>query len=396
MRKKIAGALVAAAALAGTTLFVAAPAGAITVSDEAGLRAAFADAAETQIDLANDISLTDCAAGDLDRTSATALTVNGNGFTITQTCTDERVMENSGTGELALENVTITGGNLSAGNGGGGVWSNGGGLIRLTNATITGNSAPSTGGGGVNGEDVIATNSTISNNQAADFGGGMNVQSATLINSTVSGNESAGRAGGIGASEVSLTNSTVTGNTATGVNGGNGGGGVYVFSATLVYSTVVGNTASQNTNVYAETGITSFASVVALPQGGGENCGGGGTTTSNGFNFSDDASCAFGEATDRQNAGDPGLGALASNGGPTQTRLPQPGSPLIDGIPTASCQADGASGVTTDQRGVTRPQAGGCDIGSVEVEAPAPPTPPAPPPVPGAAVAVPGTVRFTG
>jgi hypothetical protein len=41
---------------------------------------------------------------------------------------------------------------------------------------------------------------------------------------------------------------------------------------------------------------------------------------------------------------------------------------LIDAIPTASCQADGASGVTSDERGVTRPQGGGCDIGAVEVE----------------------------
>ena len=70
---------------------------------------------------------------------------------------------------------------------------------------------------------------------------------------------------------------------------------------------------------------------------------------------------------DRQSAGNPDLAPLAGNGGPTQTRLPQTGSPLIDGVPVASCQADGATGVTTDQRGVTRPQGTGCDIGAVEV-----------------------------
>jgi hypothetical protein len=132
--------------------------------------------------------------------------------------------------------------------------------------------------------------------------------------------------------------------------------------------------------------------VVALPQitpvllVPPPNCAGV-TTTSNGFNFSDDASCGFTAATDKENAGDPGLGPLANNGGPTQTRLPQSGSPLIDAIPTASCQADGASGITTDQRGVTRPQGPGCDIGAVEVEVAGPAAPAAP---------VQAVVRFTG
>jgi hypothetical protein len=115
--------------------------------------------------------------------------------------------------------------------------------------------------------------------------------------------------------------------------------------------------------------VTSFGSVVALPRGGSANCDlNGTTTTSNGYNFSDDASCGFTAATDKQNAGDPGLGPLANNGGPTQTRLPQTGSPLIDAIPIGSCQADRASGITTDQRGVSRPQGPGCDIGAVEVQ----------------------------
>jgi hypothetical protein len=59
--------------------------------------------------------------------------------------------------------------------------------------------------------------------------------------------------------------------------------------------------------------------------------------------------------------------------------LPASTSPLLDAVPAASCQADGASAVTTDQRGVTRPQGTGCDIGAVEV-----------------AVAVPVDPSFTG
>ena len=87
-----------------------------------------------------------------------------------------------------------------------------------------------------------------------------------------------------------------------------------------------------------------------------------------GYNFSDDATCKFTAPTDRMSAGDPKLGPLASNGGPTQSQLPLAGSPLLDAIPAAACPSD----VTTDQRGVARPQAGFCDIGSVEVEVPTP------------------------
>lgn len=87
-------------------------------------------------------------------------------------------------------------------------------------------------------------------------------------------------------------------------------------------------------------------------------------STSEGFNFSDDDSCNFDDSTDNVADGnDPMLGALADNGGPTQTMLPQPGSPLIDAIqPVSECQVD------VDQRGVTRPQIKGCDTGAVEVQ----------------------------
>jgi hypothetical protein len=45
--------------------------------------------------------------------------------------------------------------------------------------------------------------------------------------------------------------------------------------------------------------------------------------------------------------------------------------------------------VTTDQRGVTRPQGGGCDIGAVEVEVTGGPDTPVPDPLVG-------SPRFTG
>jgi hypothetical protein len=134
---------------------------------------------------------------------------------------------------------------------------------------------------------------------------------------------------------------------------------------------------------------------------GSQSCGrrNATTTSSNGSNYSDDASCGFTNTAqgDHENAAEPGLGGLGDNGGSTQTRLPQSGSPLIDAIPTGSCQADGASGISIDQRGVSRPQGAGCDIGAVEVEVAAPPAPAAAvPAAPAPAVPVQAAVRFTG
>jgi hypothetical protein len=57
----------------------------------------------------------------------------------------------------------------------------------------------------------------------------------------------------------------------------------------------------------------------------------------------------------------PRLGPLALNGGPTRTHSLLAGSPAIDVGATSDCEA-------TDQRGVSRPQGAGCDIGSYEHE----------------------------
>jgi hypothetical protein len=102
-------------------------------------------------------------------------------------------------------------------------------------------------------------------------------------------------------------------------------------------------------------------SIVALNSS--PNCTG--TVASGGGNISDDGSCHFTKSHDH-NSKNPKLGTLANHGGPTQTQLPQTGSPAIDGGLNAPCPA-------TDQRGKKRPQDGDgngskiCDVGSVEV-----------------------------
>lgn len=372
-------AVVGTVAVAGlVSLALTAPAGATNVGDEASFRAAWTNAAETQIDLTADITLT-CQAGPgtgaATRASGVPITVNGHGFTIRQTCTFSRVLEQNLLGTITFVGVTITGGNFGA---------NGAGIhssapVVLVDSVVTGNNAGGSGGGILGFSSVDLTRSTVSGNTAGDNGGGITGGSMTFVASTVSGNQATGVGGGVfsfadagPATSVTATNSTFSGNTA-----GRDGGGIHSRgNLTLVYVTLAGNTAPDGANLRVANRaggpasiLSSFGSVVALPQGGA-NCSNAGTTTSNGYNFSDDASCGFTAATDRQTAGDPGLGALGANGGPTQTRLPVTGSPLIGGIPDASCQADGAAGVSTDQRGVTRPQPSGCDIGAVEVEAP--------------------------
>lgn len=66
---------------------------------------------------------------------------------------------------------------------------------------------------------------------------------------------------------------------------------------------------------------------------------------------------------------DPGLLALANNGGPTPTMALQNGSPAIDAVPPDS-------GSPTDQRGTPRPQGVFADIGAFESASLSPPTPP--------------------
>jgi hypothetical protein len=390
VRRSTGGKLVATIALvaASVVVFGTAPAGATDVSNESELRAAYGDTSESLVTLTADIDLTCEGGGELTRNSATALTLDGGGHTITQTCDQNRVVSQSGSGALTFEDVTLTGGQ-ALGNGGGGIWVTGGGDLTLMRTSVVGNEAPTTGGGGINAESATLVDSFVAGNIAADFGGAMNVVSATLINSTVAGNESTGRAGGIAAADVTVINSTVSQNQA----GRGPGGALYAFEVTLVYATVADNESPGQSNIYAETSITSFGSVVAGALGGGSSCGGGASTTTNGYNYSDDDTCGFSGSTDQQSAADPLLGEVADNGGPTETQLPAAASPLLDGIPGSACRNDGAADITTDQRGVTRPQGDGCDIGAVEVEVTAPSSSTTP-----STPATAGTVqpRFTG
>jgi hypothetical protein len=187
----------------------------------------------------------------------------------------------------------------------------------------------------------------------------------TLLRSTIADNQRYGIDTNDEGDAI-ITNSTVSGNSTD-----PSFDGVHAVNVVLKYATVVNNgPAASDHDVNAQGNLTSFGSVVALG-GHTANCTVGGTTTSQGYNLSDDSSCGFTGTGDQQGTSNaPMLGSLGNNGGATSTRVPQAGSPLLDAIPTASC----AAGISTDQRGITRPQGTGCDIGAVEVAVDTPPT----------------------
>lgn len=382
--------------------------GVTPVTTEAGFRNAWANDAD--VVLGANITLT-CVDGagnghsEAVRNLAGAGTLDGAGFTITQTCPENRVLQLTGnTGAMTLSNVTITGGqavfDTFSGNGGGGIQVTESNLVTLENSTLT-NNFTCEGGGGIELDDdgpFTAINSTISNNQALDEGGGVALYSDSpmiVTNSTITGNTDANDAGGLLAGGgLTLTYSDVVNNT---------------FNPNLDIPTcdsVLSTSADQHHQVGSATNgdaanintdgsnMTAFADVVTGPTGA-TNCDlGSGTTTSSGYNFADDTSCGFTNTTDHQVASaNPMLGALAANGGPTETLLPQTGSPLIDAIPNAACQTGAAAGITTDQRGLPRPEqtSGKCDIGAVEVQLAPTPTPA---PTPAAVVVI--APKFTG
>ena len=90
----------------------------------------------------------------------------------------------------------------------------------------------------------------------------------------------------------------------------------------------------------------------------GEDCAGDGPIEAiNGV--TDDASCPGSSFADAR------LGGLANNTGPTDTHALLTGSPAID---------TGGSCPPTDQRGVSRPQGAGCDVGAFEGVVSSPPS----------------------
>lgn len=235
---------------------------------------------------------------------------------------------------------------------GGGICTSG--STTLIDSTVAGNFGSNSGGGIYNSGVLKLIRTTVTTNMAPPWGGGIfNSNTATLIDSTVNSN-AAGRGGGIynaTSATLTLTNSTLAGNLSSTAGAAISNDG----TVTLTGSTLSKNQSNNTGGIYAFSGsvTTAIDSIIAgnllMNKQPGTDLNGTLASGSSG-NFV---------------GGNPMLGALADNGGPTQTMLLQTGSPAIDAI---SC----ANAPPTDQRGMIRPDPGNpsatpCDIGAVEV-----------------------------
>jgi CSLREA domain-containing protein len=270
--------------------------------------------------------------------------------------------------------------------------------LQITDGTVDGNSAGTDGGGietlgavtGVAGARLELTDSTVRNNTAGRHGGGLRNNSvSTITGSTFTGNSTTapgnadpnleGEGGGIANDyQLSITNSTISGNTAA----VDGGGFYNTRLLKLNYSTVANNTADADDDgsgdgggVYGPGGLipaaqTQINSTILSDNhdSGGEapDCGGTGylvEATHNLIGSKGNCTTTIGDTTgDVSPPSD--LQPLTNNGGSTLTQALGPLSNAFDAGDPATCPA-------TDQRGVTRPQGAGCDIGAWEGAPPA-------------------------
>ncbi len=282
---------------------------------------------------------------------------------------------------------------LSAGGGGSGGGIDNTGTMTLAGSTLSGNSAginfnfpwiPFTGndgnGGGIDNTGTLAiTDCTLSDNSTifdAGYGGGgkggngggiENEGTLTLTNSTLVDNAAWGNGGGgiDNTGTLTLTDCTLSRNTST-TSGlpivGNGGGIENDTTGTLTVTdcTLADNDAANKGGGIINAGILTVAmSLFANPDGGNLVLESNAEFASQGHNLFSDTPAVKLAPTDLINT-NPLLAPLGNYGGSTETMALLPGSPAIDaGITVA--------GVTTDQRGVARPQGTAPDIGAFEL-----------------------------
>lgn len=268
-------------------------------------------------------------------------TLSGNGCGISSpnvVVRRSRIVDNDGAGiEVGFGNAVIEN-SLIARNGGGGIALFTPYPVKIRDTAIVANTKVGSGAGllaseSVNGYTLELTNVTVSGNTATGSGGGMLARFSQ------------------GATDASpnLSNVTITGNRADSDGDGDGaGGGLAVDAATTLIvqnSIVAGN---------------------ATGTAGAPDCAG--PLTSAGYNLLGDTSgCTVsGDLTGVQIGVDPLLAALDDNGGPTATHALLADSPARDAGNPLGCTDQASVPLTTDQRGVARPQFGRCDIGAFE------------------------------
>jgi hypothetical protein len=210
-----------------------------------------------------------------------------------------------------------------------------------------------TSGGGIRNVGTLSlANCTVSNSVATASGGGISNSSAgtiTAVNCTIANNTAPSGGGIQNAGTFSLINCTIANNT-TGAAGGNGGGIANTGMLSLSDCTVAGNSATTaGGGIYSAVGAsTSVANTIVSTNAASSGSDVSGTVTN------EQGSSLIG--------GNPVLGILQNNGGPTQTMALLPGSPAIGAGNVGLIP----SGITTDQRGLPRTLHGKVDIGAFQ------------------------------
>jgi predicted outer membrane repeat protein len=379
----------------------------------------------------------------------TATTVSGNSLSGDGGAIDSA--DASGLGTLTVSSSTFTDNSALGDHGEGGAIDSashsGTGTLTVTGSTFSGDSAGHDGGAIDNGQDgastLTVTDATFSNDSASHSGGAIAngagepaqqstavVRDATFTDDTA-GQEGAGGAidnGGNGLGSLVVSGSTFSGDQATGTDGSGGaianGTNTGIGTLTVTTSTFVDDAApgSDGTggaiaSTTASSGTTTFvaASTFTGDSAGADgdviaagsqttttvaadvfagSCDQAGTWTDDGYGVGTTSSCFATPvpSTDRvDSALASQLGALASNGGPTQTIALEPGNPAIGLIPDSTppvtvSEADGTPLTlcpTTDQRGVQSTSGQPCDAGAVQlVASSAPPSSSSPAPSP--------------
>lgn len=253
------------------------------------------------------------------------------------------------------------------------------GNLTVDSSTFTGNKAGVTGDSGGGGGALYVkygvlnvTDSTFENNSALYSGGAVMTyanHTQTVSGSTFVGNSAGLTGGAIYAyySSLDIENSTFTGNYA-----GNEGSAIYTYygDATVDFCTITANTAGSvgASAVYDfDYGTTLTISNSILYNNVDSNGDAYDVRADNDLNLTysllTSASSFSAGGTDTTSNllyGDPLLGSLADNGGPTRTMLPASASPVIG-------MANASGAPSFDQRGFTRTTNGLADMGSVEV-----------------------------
>jgi hypothetical protein len=253
-------------------------------------------------------------------------------------------------GRAAVNSSTFTGN--AATSDGGAIYNGSGGTLTVLSSSLTNSSAGSDGGAIRNGGVMTLQYSLLAGNTSASEGGAIDTSdSLTVIGCTFTGNTAVSEGGGIeeeSGGTATFDNDTITGNRVTLGDSNRFGGGIFDNSPVSLFNTIVagnfqGPSGSTANDLYGSVASASASNLIGT--------GGGGLA--NGVNGN------------QVGVSNPGLGPLASNGGPTPTVALLPGSPAIAGGSTAY-----VSPGETDQRGLPRVVNGTVDIGAFEVTSP--------------------------